>query len=144
MFIFIYAFPSQGSLCVNTGLLFDIYFFYAYILEFVILGYEHQDCWWLIGWIPRAIGKWTDCFPMHNLLKTSKFMEIVLKWLNLFMNRILAVLSDNPRNKTRAFISPHILIAGVALRQRLCHPSWGAGSWKVNTLLMRSRFPNNI
>ena len=24
------------------------------------------------------------------------------------MNRILAVLSDNPRNKTRAFISPHL------------------------------------
>lgn len=47
MFIFIYTFPSQGSFCVDIGLLFNIHLSYVSITELVILGYEHRDCWWL-------------------------------------------------------------------------------------------------
>lgn len=45
MFIFIYTFPSQGSFCVNIGLLFNIRLSYVSIAELVILEYEYRDCW---------------------------------------------------------------------------------------------------
>ena len=48
VFIFIHTFSSQGSFCVDIGLLFNIHLSYISTAELVILGYELQDCWWLI------------------------------------------------------------------------------------------------